>query len=60
MKKKETRGGTRQRSGAKPKYLEQTDVISFRCPISAIPEIRQLVKKKLSELVAINDVKNNL
>lgn len=53
-------GGKREGSGAKPKYLEQTDVISFRCPISAIPEIRQLVKKKLSELAVSNDVKNKL
>ncbi len=29
MNKKETRGGTRQGSGAKPKYNEQTKTISF-------------------------------
>jgi hypothetical protein len=49
MKKKETRGGTRQGSGAKPKYSEQTKTIAFRCPISKIDEIKSLVKSKLLE-----------
>jgi hypothetical protein len=48
-KKKETRGGTRQGSGAKPKYFEQTKTISFRCPISKVDEIKLLVKLMLSE-----------
>ena len=30
MEKKETRGGTRQGSGAKPKYNEQTKTVAFR------------------------------
>ena len=30
--KKATRGGTRQGSGAKPKYNEPTKTIAFSCP----------------------------
>ena len=48
-KKKETRGGTRQGSGAKPKYNEQTKTISFRCPMSKIDELKLVVKYKLFE-----------
>lgn len=48
-KKKETRGGTRQGSGAKPKYNEQTKTVAFRCPISKVDEIKLLVKLMLSE-----------
>ena len=48
-KKKETRGGTRQGSGAKPKYLEQTKTVAFRCPMSKVDELKIIVKSKLSE-----------
>ena len=48
-KKKETRGGTRQGSGAKPKYLEQTKTVAFRCPMSKVDELKIVVKSKLSE-----------
>ena len=48
-KKKETRGGTRQGSGAKPKYLEQTKTVAFRCPLSKVDELKIIVKSKLSE-----------
>jgi hypothetical protein len=48
-KKKETRGGTRQGSGAKPKYNEQTKTISFRCPMSKIDELKLVVKSRLLE-----------
>ena len=47
--KKETRGGTRQGSGAKPKYLEQTKTVSFRCPLSKVDELKLVVKSILSE-----------
>jgi hypothetical protein len=47
--KKKTRGGTRQGSGAKPKYLEQTKTIAFRCPLSKVDELKIVVKSKLSE-----------
>ena len=54
--KKEIRGGTRQGSGAKPKYNEQTKTISFRCPISKVDEIKLLVKLMLSEW-SVNNIK---
>ena len=47
--KKETRGGTRQGSGAKPKYNEQTKTVAFRCPLSKVDELKLIVKSKLSE-----------
>jgi hypothetical protein len=47
--KKETRGGTRQGSGAKPKYSEQTKTVAFRCPLSKVDELKIIVKSKLFE-----------
>ena len=47
--KKETRGGTRQGSGAKPKYNEQTKTVAFRCPVSKVDELKIIVSSKLSE-----------
>lgn len=46
---KETRGGTRQGSGAKPKYNEQTKTVAFRCPLSKVEELKTIVKAQLSE-----------
>jgi len=46
--KKATRGGIRKGSGAKPKYKEQTETVSFRCPISKIDELKLIIKAKLS------------
>jgi hypothetical protein len=51
--KKETRGGTRQGSGAKPKYNEETKTVAFRCPISKVEKLKEIVKAKLSEWVVI-------
>lgn len=48
-KKKETRVGTRQGSGAKPKYNEQTKTVSFRRQSSKVDELKTIVKSKLSE-----------
>jgi hypothetical protein len=48
-KKKETRGGARQGSGAKPKYSEKTKTVAFRCPISKVEELKIIVKSKFSE-----------
>ena len=48
-KENKTRGGTRQGSGAKPKYLEQTKTVAFRCPLSKVDELKMIVKSKLSE-----------
>ena len=47
--KKETSGGSRQGSGAKPKYNEHTKTVAFRCPISKVDELKLIVKSKLSE-----------
>ena len=46
--KKETRGGTRKGSGAKPKYDEPTDTIAFRVPVSKIEHVKSLIKTLLS------------
>ena len=48
-KKKETRGGTRQGSGAKPKYNEETKTVAFRCPLSKVDELKLVIKSKLLE-----------
>ena len=49
MKKKETRGGTRKRAGAKPKYNEETKTVAFRCPLSKVDELKLVIKSKLLE-----------
>lgn len=51
------RGGTRQGSGAKPKYNEATVTIAFRCPASKVDELKNLVKVQL--LTYINTTKTN-
>lgn len=48
-KAKNKRGGTRQGSGAKSKYSEQTKTVAFRCPMSKVDELKLFVKSKLSE-----------
>jgi hypothetical protein len=48
MRKKENRGGSRQGSGAKPKYNEPTKTIAFRVPVSKITEIKIIIKNMLS------------
>jgi len=48
-KAKNNRGGTRQGSGAKPKYNEKTKTVAFRCPLSKVDELKLIVKSKLSE-----------
>ena len=47
LNKKATRGGTRQGSGAKPKYNEPTKTISFRVPVSRIEHVKSLLKTLL-------------
>ena len=47
--KKSNRGGTRQGSGAKHKYNEETKTVAFRCPMSKVDELKLVVKSKLSE-----------
>ena len=46
---KNQRGGTRKGSGAKPKYNEKTKAVSFKCPISKIPEVKKIIYQKLNE-----------
>lgn len=41
---KSNKGGTRQGSGAKPKYNEKTTTIAFRIPVSLKDKIKELVK----------------
>lgn len=41
------RGGTRQGSGAKPKYNEPTKTIAFRVPVSRIEHVKSLLKTLL-------------
>jgi hypothetical protein len=42
-------GGKRANSGNKPKYSEQTKTFGVRCPVSKIPELKLIIKEKLSE-----------
>jgi hypothetical protein len=46
---RETRGGTRQGSGAKPKYSEKTTTIAFRVPISKVEEVQEIIKQKQTQ-----------
>jgi len=54
--KKETRGGNRPGAGAKPKYNEQTTTVAFRCPISKVGQIKDMVKSRMSEWLLIRDI----
>ena len=45
-----TRGGTRQGSGAKPKYGEPTTNITFRIPVSKKEYVKNMVKVYLNSL----------
>ncbi len=42
-------GGTRQGSGAKPKYNEPTTTIAFRVPLSKVDELKDIVNTKLED-----------
>ena len=48
-KTKKQWGGTREGSGAKPKYNEKTTTIAFRVPISKVDEIKVLIKQKQTQ-----------
>jgi hypothetical protein len=54
-KLKKQRGGTRQGSGAKPKYNEPTKTISFRVPISKIEVIKKMVTAELQTMTKVID-----
>jgi len=52
---KPTRGGARIGAGSKPKYNEPTTTIAFRCPISKVEEVKEVVRKELSNyLISID------
>ncbi len=55
--KKENRGGTRQGSGAKPKYNEPTTTVAFRCPLSKVDKLKTIVKSSLSKWAIKNNKK---
>jgi hypothetical protein len=44
---KNKHGGKRENAGNKLKYDEQTKTIAFRCPVSKIPELKEVIKCKL-------------
>ena len=46
------RGGKRKGAGRKEKFGEPTERVSFRLPISKIPEIRIKIEKLLKEYEA--------
>lgn len=48
-KKVENRGGVRLGSGQKKKYGEETTTVAFRCPVSKVPELKNIVHLKLLE-----------
>lgn len=54
---KKQRGGTRKGSGAKPKYNEKTKAVSFKCPISKIPEVKEIIYQQLNQYK--NEFKNH-
>lgn len=49
MNQKNKNGGHRPGSGQKPKYGEPTATVSFRVPISVIPDVKVLVKNYLEK-----------
>jgi len=53
LKEKSKRGGKRERSGAKPKYNEATKTVAFRCPISKVEKLKEIVNAQLSEWVVL-------
>ncbi len=48
-----TKGGKRKGAGAKPKYSEQTKTVAFRCPISKVEKLKEIVNVQLSEWVVL-------
>lgn len=47
--KTKNKGGFRIGSGAKPKYGEKTVTFGVRCPISKVPELKEIIKSKLKD-----------
>lgn len=55
VKQKEVskRGGTRTGSGQKLKYNEETKTVAFRCPISKVEKLKEILNAQLSEWVVL-------
>jgi hypothetical protein len=52
-KEKAKRGGKRIGSGQKLKYNEETKTVAFRCPISKVEKLKEIVNAQLSEWVVV-------
>ena len=52
-KEKSKRGGKRNGSGQKLKYNEETKTVAFRCPISKVEKLKEIVSDQLSEWVVL-------
>lgn len=52
-KEKSKRGGKRTGSGQKLKYNEVTKTVAFRCPISKVEKLKEIVNAKLAEWVIL-------
>jgi hypothetical protein len=52
-KEKSKRGGKRTGSGQKLKYNEDSKTVAFRCPISKVEKLKEIVNVQLSEWVVL-------
>ena len=52
-KEKSKRGGKRTGSGQKLKYNEETKTVAFRCPLSKVEKLKEIVNVQLSEWVVL-------
>lgn len=52
-KEKSKRGGKRIGSGQKLKYNEETKTVAFRCPISKVEKLKEIVNAQLSGWVVL-------
>lgn len=47
---KNKKGGAGRNQGRKPQYIEPTKTVAFRCPISHIEPLKEIVKEYLNQL----------
>jgi hypothetical protein len=52
-KEKSKRGGKRNGSGQKLKYNEETKTVAFRCPLSKVEKLKEIVNAQLSEWLVL-------
>ena len=50
---KSKRGGKRNGSGQKLKYNEETKTVAFRCPISKVEKLKEIVNAQFTEWVVL-------